>query len=66
VEVQLHTFYTLELQVSEKSGTNKNFIFIYRLKLTVKKLKMALTLDARVEMVLLCGRQGCSQRKVAD
>jgi hypothetical protein len=27
-------------------------IFIYRLKLTVKMLKMALTLDKRVEIVL--------------
>jgi hypothetical protein len=28
-------------------------IFIYRLKLKVKRLKMALTLDERVEIVLL-------------
>jgi hypothetical protein len=37
--------------VSEKSETNGNFnfFFIYRLKLTVKRLKMALTLDERVE-----------------
>jgi hypothetical protein len=27
-------------------------IFIYRLKLTVKRLKMALTLDERVEILL--------------
>jgi hypothetical protein len=33
-------------------------IFIYRLKLKVKMLKMALTLDERVEIVLLSGRQG--------
>jgi hypothetical protein len=33
-------------------------IFIYRLKLKVKRLKMALTLDERVEIVLLGGRQG--------
>jgi hypothetical protein len=33
-------------------------IFIYRLKLKVKRLKMALTLDERVEIVLLSGRQG--------
>jgi hypothetical protein len=37
-------------------------IFIYRLKLKVKRLKMALTLDERVEIVLLSGRQ----RQVAD
>jgi hypothetical protein len=33
-------------------------IFIYRLKLKDKSLKMALTLDERVEIVLLSGRQG--------
>jgi hypothetical protein len=33
-------------------------IFIYRLKLKVKKLKMALTLDDREEIVLLSGHQG--------
>jgi hypothetical protein len=33
-------------------------IFIYRLKLKVKRLKMALTLDERVGIVLLSGRQG--------
>jgi hypothetical protein len=33
-------------------------IFIYRLKLNVKRLKMALTLDETVEIVLLSGRQG--------
>jgi hypothetical protein len=33
-------------------------IFVYRLKLKVKRLKMALTLDERVEIVLLSGRQG--------
>jgi hypothetical protein len=32
--------------------------FIYRLKLKVKRPKMALTLDERVETVLLSGRQG--------
>jgi hypothetical protein len=51
-----------KLQMSEKSGTNGNFnyffIFIYRLKLKVKRLKMALTLDERVEIVVLSGRQG--------
>jgi hypothetical protein len=36
-------------------------IFIYRLK-----LKVTLTLDERVEIVLLSGRQGWTQRKVAD
>jgi hypothetical protein len=33
-------------------------IFIYRLKLKVKRLKMALILDERVEILLLSGRQG--------
>jgi hypothetical protein len=41
-------------------------IFIYRLKLNVKTLKMALTLDERVEIMLLSGRQGWTQRQVAD
>jgi hypothetical protein len=41
-------------------------IFIYRLKLKVKGLKMALTLDERVEIVLLSGRQGWTQGQVAD
>jgi hypothetical protein len=40
-------------------------IFIYRLKLKVKRLKMALTLDERVGIVL-SGRQGWTQRQVAD
>jgi hypothetical protein len=34
-------------------------IFIYRLKLKVRRLKMALTLDESVEILLLSGRQGC-------
>jgi hypothetical protein len=34
------------------------FIFIYRLKLKVERLKISLTLDERVEIVLLSGRQG--------
>jgi hypothetical protein len=34
-------------------------IFIYRLKLKVRRLKMALTLDERVEIVILSGPQGC-------
>jgi hypothetical protein len=50
------------VQMSENSGTNLNInyfiIFIYRLKLKVKRLKMALTLDERVEVVHLSGRQG--------
>jgi hypothetical protein len=33
-------------------------IFICRLKLKVKRLKVALTLDERVEIVVLSGRQG--------
>jgi hypothetical protein len=33
-------------------------IFIYRLKLKVKTLKIALTLNERVEIVLRSGRQG--------
>jgi hypothetical protein len=41
-------------------------IYIYRLKLKVKRLKMALTLDERVEIVLLSGRQGWTQRQVAN
>jgi hypothetical protein len=41
-------------------------IFIYRLKLKIKRLKMALTLDERVEIVLLSGSQGWIQRQVAD
>jgi hypothetical protein len=41
-------------------------VFIYRLKLKVKRPKMALALDERVERVLLSGRQGWTQRQVAD
>jgi hypothetical protein len=41
-------------------------IFTYRLKLKVKRLIMALTLDERVEIVLLSGRQGWNQGQVAD
>jgi hypothetical protein len=33
-------------------------ILIYRLKLKVKRQKMALTVDKRVKIVLLSGRQG--------
>jgi hypothetical protein len=33
-------------------------IFIYRLTLKVKRLKLALTLDEKVEIVFLSGRQG--------
>jgi hypothetical protein len=57
-------------RLSEKSGTNGNLIifliFIYRLKLKVKRLKIALALDERVEIVLLSGRQGWAQMQVAD
>jgi hypothetical protein len=41
-------------RVSEKSGTNEKFnyfSYFYRLKLKVKRLKRALTLDERVETV---------------
>jgi hypothetical protein len=61
---------TLQLtyRVPEKSGTNGNFnyfsYFIY--KLNIIRLKMALVLDKRVEIVLLCGSQGWTQRQVAD
>jgi hypothetical protein len=41
-------------------------IIICRLKLKVKRLKMALTLDERVEIVLLSGPQGWTQRQVED
>jgi hypothetical protein len=37
-------------------------IFIHRLMLKVKRLKIALTLDESVEIVLLSGRQGWTQR----
>jgi hypothetical protein len=33
-------------------------VFIYRLKLKVRRLKMALKFDETVEIVLLSGRQG--------
>jgi hypothetical protein len=39
---------------------------MYRLKLKVKMLKMVLTLDERVDIVLLSGRQVWTQRQVAD
>jgi hypothetical protein len=41
-------------------------IFIYRLNLKVKRLNMELTLDERVEIVLLSGRQGWIQRQMTD
>jgi hypothetical protein len=41
-------------------------IFIYRLKLNVKRLKIAFKLDERVEIVFLSGRQGWTQRQAAD
>jgi hypothetical protein len=51
----------------EPMGVLIIFIFIYGLKLKVKGLKMALTLDERVEMVLLSGRQGwCMLLKIRD
>jgi CobQ-like glutamine amidotransferase family enzyme len=40
--------------------------FIYRLKVKVQRIKMTLTLDERVEIVLLSGHQGWTQRQVAD
>jgi hypothetical protein len=41
-------------------------IFIYRLKLKVKRLKIALALGEWVEILLLSGRQGWTQRQAAD
>jgi uncharacterized phage-like protein YoqJ len=41
-------------------------IFIYMLKSKVKRLKIVLTLDEKVEILLLSGRQGWTQRQVAD
>jgi hypothetical protein len=41
-------------------------ISIYRLKSKFKRLKMALILDERVEIVLLSSRQRWTQREVAD
>jgi hypothetical protein len=35
-------------------------------KVQVKRLKIVLTLDERVEIVLLSGRQGWTQRQVVD
>jgi hypothetical protein len=56
--------------MSEKSGTNANFnyfsYFYLQVKLMVKRLKMTIALDERVEIVLLSGRQGWTQRQVAD
>jgi hypothetical protein len=43
-----------------------SLIFIYRLTLKIKGLKMALTLDERVEIVLLSDRQGWTHGQVAD
>jgi hypothetical protein len=40
------------------------FLFLFILK--IKRLTMALTLDERVEIVLLSGHQGWTQRQVAD
>jgi hypothetical protein len=51
-----------KIQAVRKSETNGILIvfiiFIYRLKLKFKRLKMAVTLDERVEIVLLSDRQG--------
>jgi hypothetical protein len=56
--------------VFEKSGINFNFNYIsyfyLQVKVKVKRLKMALTLDESVEIVLHSGRQGWTQRQVAD
>jgi hypothetical protein len=41
-------------------------IFIYRLKLKFKKAKNCIKMDERVEIVILSGRQGWTQRQVAD
>jgi hypothetical protein len=41
-------------------------VFIYRFKLTIKRLKLALALDEMVEIVLLNDHQGWTQRQVAD
>jgi hypothetical protein len=56
--------------MSEKSTTNGKFnyfsYFYLQVKLKVKRLKIALTLDKRVDIVLLSGRQGWTQRQVTD
>jgi hypothetical protein len=59
--------YTIHMG-SEKSGTNGNFNYFsyFYLRVKVKRLKMALTLDERLEILLLSGRQGWTQRQVAD
>jgi phosphopantetheine adenylyltransferase len=56
VAPEMHGYLYIVSQKSEPKGSL--IIFICRLKLKVKKLKMALTLDERVEIVLLSGRQG--------
>jgi hypothetical protein len=54
-------------KVRERTGILIIFpIFIYRLKLKAKWLKMALTLDKTAEIVLLSCRKGGTQRQVAD
>jgi hypothetical protein len=54
--------YNIYIQDARKFWNHGNFnyfpFFIYRLKLKAKGLKMALTLDERVEIVLLSGRPG--------
>jgi hypothetical protein len=55
------------MKILEPMGIFIVFItFIYMLNFKVKMLKMALTLEERVEIVLLSGRQGWTQRQVAD
>jgi hypothetical protein len=49
---------SLMYRMSEKSGTNGNFNYFSYFYLQVKRLKLALTLDERVKIVLLSGRQG--------
>jgi hypothetical protein len=51
--------------LSEKFGTNGNFGYFsyFYLQIKDKRLKMALTLDEMVEIVLLSGRQGWTQRQ---
>jgi hypothetical protein len=54
--------------MSEKSGTNGNFNYFsyFYLQIEVKRLKVALTSDEGVEIMLLSGRQEWTQRQVAD
>jgi hypothetical protein len=63
-----YSLYPMYLQTTgvRKFGTNGNFNFYYYFYLKINRLKMALTLDERVEIVLLSGSQGWTQRQVAD